>query len=92
MDFTVSTGYRSILDRSEKRNKYLSLMNELKTLWSMKMTGVLIITGELAKWLEQMKIQGRKKIFCMTALLKSVSTLKKVIGIFKKVAITFSSM
>lgn len=56
MDFTVSMDYRSILKRSEKGNKYLNLVKELKTLWSLKMTGVLIITGELAKWLEQMKI------------------------------------
>lgn len=92
MDFTVSADYRSKLNRSEKGNKYLNLVKELKTLWSLKMTGVLIITGELAKWLEQMKIQGRKKTVHMTALLKSVSTLKKVVGIFKKVAVTFSSM
>ena len=47
MDFVVATDYRVKLKESENRDKYLDFAGELKQLWNMKVTVILIVTGAL---------------------------------------------
>ena len=45
VDFAVLTDHRIKLKESEKRDKYLDLARELKKLWNIKVTIILIVIG-----------------------------------------------
>ena len=47
MDFAVPADHRVKLKESEKKYKYLDLAWELKKLWNMKVTVILIVIGDL---------------------------------------------
>ena len=48
VDAAVSADRGVKLKESEKRDKYLDIARELKTLWNMKMTVILIVIGALS--------------------------------------------
>ena len=48
MDFTISDDHRKKLKESEKKDKYLDLPRELKKIWNMKVTIILIVIGAFA--------------------------------------------
>ena len=65
MDFALLADHRIKLKESEKKNKYLNLARELKTLWNMKVTITPIVVGafgtvtkRLLKGLEDLEIRG----------------------------------
>ena len=45
MDFAIPADHRIKLKESEKKDKYLDLARELKTLWNMKVTIIPIVIG-----------------------------------------------
>ena len=47
VDFVIPVSHRVKLKESEKRDKYLGLTWELKKLWNMKVTVILIVIGAL---------------------------------------------
>ena len=49
MTFAVPADHRVKLKVSEKKDKYLDLARQLKNLWNMKVTIILIVTGPLAR-------------------------------------------
>ena len=66
VDFAVPAEHRIKLKECEKKDKYLNLARELKTLWNMKVTIILIMIGAfgtvtkgLIKGLEDLEIRGR---------------------------------
>ena len=66
MDFAVPTDHRIKLKECEKKDKYLDLVRELKTLWNTKVTIVAIVIGPfgtvtkgLLKGLEDLEVAGR---------------------------------
>ena len=86
VDFAVSADHRINLKESEKKDKYLDLARELKKLWNMKITIVLIVIGALGtitkgllKGLEDLEIGGRTETIQTTALLKTVRILRRVL-------------
>ena len=48
MDFAVLAGHWVKLKESKKRHKYLDLARELRKLWNMKVTVILIVIGTLS--------------------------------------------
>ena len=65
MDFAVLADHRIKLKECEKKDKYLDLARELKTLWNMKVTIILIVIGAfgtvtkgLQKGLEDLEVGG----------------------------------
>ena len=86
VDIAVLANHRVKLKESEKKNKYLDLARELKKLWNMKVTFILIIIGALGtvtkgliKGLEDLEIRGRGETFQTTALLRSARILRRVL-------------
>ena len=76
MDFTVPVDHRVKLKESEKKNKYLDLGRELRKLWNMNVTLILIVivalgtvTKGLAQGLEDVEITGWVETVQTTALL-----------------------
>ena len=70
------------IKENEKRDNYLDLARELKTLWGMRMTVIPIVVGALGtttkgleKGLEEWEISGRIQT---TVLLRSTKILRKV--------------
>ena len=66
VDFAVPTNYRVKIKESEKIDKYLHIAREVKRLWNMKVTVILIVIGALGmvtkgleKGQEELKIRGR---------------------------------
>ena len=47
MDFAVPADHRVKLKESKKKDKYLDLARELKKLWNMKVTIILIVISAL---------------------------------------------
>ena len=80
---------QSEIERKWKDNKYLDLTRELKQLWKMKVTVILIVVGALVtvpkgldKRLDDLKIRERMDTIQTTALLKSARILTGVLGIW----------
>ena len=44
VDFAVSANYKIKMKESEKINKYLDLAREMKQVWNMKVTMMLVVT------------------------------------------------
>ena len=66
VDFAIPADHRIKLKECEKNDKYLDLARELKKLWNMKETSVLIVIGAfvtitkgLLKDLEDLEVGGR---------------------------------
>ena len=81
MDFAVPADHRVKLKESEKRNKYLDLGRELKKLWNMKVTSIVMdvlgtVTKGLIKGLEYFDMRGRVETIQTTTLLRSVRILE----------------
>ena len=75
------------LKECEKKDKYLDLAWELKKLWNMKVMIVPIVIGAfgtitkgLLKGQEDLEVGGRVETIQMTALLKTVRILRRVLG------------
>ena len=86
VDFAVPVDHRIKLKESEKKDKYLDLARELKKLWNMKVTIVLIVTGALGtitkgllKGLEDLEVGGRVGAIQTTALLRTARILRRVL-------------
>ena len=74
------------LKESEKKDRYLDLARELKKLWNMKVTFILIVIGALGtvtkiliKGLEDLEIRRQVETIQTTALLRSAKILRKVL-------------
>ena len=86
VDFAVPADHRIKLKEGEKRNKFLDLARELKKLWNMRVTIILIVIGAfgtvtkgLLKGLEDLEIVGRVETNQTTALLKTARILRRVL-------------
>ena len=86
VDFAITADHSIKLKECEKKDKYLDLGRELKKLWNMNVTTVPIVIGafctitkELLKGLEDLEVDGRVKTIQMTALLRTVWILRKVL-------------
>ena len=86
VDFTVPVDDRLNLEESEKKDKFLCLARELKTLWNMKVTIVPIVIGALGtitkgllKGLEDLEFGGRVETIQTTVLLRRARILKRVL-------------
>ena len=75
VDFAVQ------LKESEKKDRYLDLASELKKLWNMKVTVIMIetVTKGLIMGLEDLKIRGPVKTIQTTASLRSARILRLVL-------------
>ena len=85
VDFAVPADHGVKLKESEKKNKYLDLARELKKLWNMNVTVILIVisalgtvTEGLVKGAEDLEITGRVKTIQTTTLLRSARILRRV--------------
>ena len=86
VDFAVPADHRINLKENEKKDKYLDLARELKKLWNMKVTIVLIvidalgtITKGLLKGLVDVEVGGRVETIQTTALLRTARILRRVL-------------
>ena len=83
MDFPVPADHRIKLKESEQKNKYLNLARELKKLWNMKVTIILIVIGTfgtvttgLLEGLEDLKIRERVETIQTTTLSRTDRILR----------------
>ena len=86
VDFAVPADYRTKLKDWEKKDKYLDLARELKKLWNMKVTIILIgigvfgiVTKGLLKGLKDLEDRGRVETIQITALLRTARILRRVL-------------
>ena len=86
VDFAVPVDHRIKLKECEKKDKYLDLARELKKLWNMKVTIILIVIGAfgtvtkgLLKGLEDLEVGGRVKTIKTTALLRTARIVRRVL-------------
>ena len=85
VDFAVPADHGINLKESEKKDKYLDLARELKKLWNIKVTIVLIVIGALGtitkgllKGLGDLEVGGRVETI-QTALLRTARILRRVL-------------
>ena len=85
VDFAVPANHRKKLNESEKKDKHQDLARELKKLWKMKVMFILIVisalgtvTKGLIKGLVDLEITGTVKTIQITALLRSVTILRRI--------------
>ena len=86
VDFAVPADHRIKLKEWEKRDKYPDLARELKKLWNMQVTIILIVIGAfgtvtkgLLKGLEDLEVGGRVETIQTTALLRTARILRRVL-------------
>ena len=86
VDFAVSADHRINLKESEKKDAYLDLARELKKQWNVKVTMVPIVIGALGtvikgllKALEDLEVGGLVETIQMTASLRTVRILRRVL-------------
>ena len=86
VDFVLPADNRIKLKESEKNDKYLDPARELKKLWNMKVTIILIVTGAfgtvrkgLLKGLVDLEVRGQAEIIQTTALLRMARILRRVL-------------
>ena len=82
MDFPVPAGHRVKLKEWENKNKYLDFARELKNLWNIKVTIILIVIGALGtvtkglvEGLENLEERGRVVTITIIAILRSAKIL-----------------
>ena len=88
MDFAVSSDHRIKPKKSEKKDKYLDLVREMKKLWNMKVTIIPILFGAVRtvtkgflKGLEDLEVGGRVETVQTTRLLRMATILRRVLEI-----------
>ena len=86
VDFAVSADHTIKQKECEKKDKYLDLVRELKKLWNMQVTIILIVIGAfgkvtkgLLKGLEYLEVCRRVKTIQTTALLRTARILRRVL-------------
>ena len=86
VDFAVSADHRIKLKKCEKKDKYSDLARELKKLWNVQVTIILIVIGAFGtvtkgvlKRLEDLEVGGRVEIIQTTALLRTARILRRVL-------------
>ena len=86
VDFAVPADHRIKLKECEKKDKYLDLARELKQLWNMQATIILIVIGAfgtvtkgLLKGLEDLEVGGRVETIQTIALLRTARILRRVL-------------
>ena len=86
VDFAVPADHRIKLKECEKKDKYLDHARELKNLWNIKVTIILIVIGAfgtrtkgLLKKLEDLEFGGRVMTIQTTGLLRTVRMLRRVL-------------
>ena len=86
VDFAVPAEHRIKLKECEKKDKCLDLARELKKLWNMQVTIMLIVIGAfgtvtngLLKRLEDLEVGGRVETIQTTALLRTTRILRRVL-------------
>ena len=79
VDFVVPADHRINLKESGKIDKYLALARELKKLWNMKVTIVLIVIGALGTITKGLEFGRRLETIQTTALLKTARILRRVL-------------
>ena len=86
VDFALPAEHRIKMKECEKKDKYLDRPRELKKLWNMQMTIILIVIGAfetvtkgLLKGLENLKVGGRVETIQTTALLRTARILRRVL-------------
>ena len=84
--FAVPADHRINMKECEEEDKYLDLARELKKLWNIKVTIVPIVIGAfgtlskgLLKGLEDLEVGRRVETVQMTALLRTVRILRRVL-------------
>ena len=85
VDFVVPVDHRVKLKESEKKDKYQDLARELKKMWNIKMTVMLIeigalrtVTKRLIQGLEVLEIRERAQTIQTIELLRGTRTLRSV--------------
>ena len=75
------------LKESKKKDKYLDLARELKKLWNMKVTVILIVIGApdtvtkgLVQGLDDLEITGRVETIQHSAFFRLARILRRVLG------------
>ena len=94
-EFAVPVDHRVKLKENEKRDKFLDLARELKKLWNMKVTVILMIIGALGTVtkgliqgqvdLEMKRTRGDSPNYCIIKINKNTEESP---GDFKRLAIT----
>ena len=91
VDFAVPADHRIKLKECEKRDKYLDLARELKKLWNLKVIIIPIVIGAfgmvtkgLLKSLEDLEVGDREENIQTTALLRTATILKRILGDLKR--------
>ena len=86
VDFAVPADNRINLKECEKKDKYLDLARELKKLWNMKVTIILIVSGAfgtvtkgLIKGMEDLEVDGRGETIQTTTLFRTARILRRVL-------------
>ena len=86
VDFAVPADHRIKLKECEKKDKYLDLARELKTLWNMQVTIIPIVIGAfgtvtkgLLKRLEDLEVGGRVETIQTTTLLRTARILRRIL-------------
>ena len=89
VNFAVPVDHRLKLKESEKKDKYHNLLRELKELWIMKVTFILIVIGALGtitkgliKGQEDLEIRERVETIQTTTLLRSARIPRRVLEIW----------
>ena len=75
VDFAVPANYREKLKESKKNDKYLDLAWELKKLWNMKVTIILIVIGALSTVTKGL-VQGLEDLEKRVETLKTIALLR----------------
>ena len=86
VDFAVPADHRIKLKECEKKDKYFDLARELKKLWNMKVTIILIVIGAfgtltkgLLKGLEDLEVGRGVETIQMIALLRTARIQRRVL-------------
>ena len=86
VDFVLPADHIIKLKKREKKNNYLDLASEMKTLWNVKVTIIPsvisafgAVTKGLLKGLEDLEIRGRVDTIQTTALLRTAGILRRVL-------------
>ena len=94
VNFAVPADYRVKLKESKKKDKYLDLAKELKKLWNMKVTGILIVIGALGSHQRigtRTGVQGNKKTsgdYLNYSIIEIGQNTEKSSGDLRRLAVT----
>ena len=99
MHLAVPTDHRVKFKENEKRDKYLDLARELKKLWNMKVSIILIVTDALGtvteglvKGLKDLEIRGRVKTIPNYCIIEIGQNTEKSPGDLRRLAVAQTSV